>query len=78
MPAMNVNVQQTTFFALEEAVRRTGWDKNRITDEALTKYLEELAEDEELTRLADEAYKRYLESGEKAIPAEEVYAAAGF
>ncbi len=70
---MNVNVQQKTFFALEEAVQRTGWDRNRITDEALSKYLAELAEDTELAHRADEAYKRYLESGEQTIPAEQVY-----
>ena len=73
MPAMNVNVRQKTLCNLEAAVRRTGLNKSRITDCALTKYLAELEEDQEDARLADEVYAKYIKNEEKAVPAEEVY-----
>lgn len=77
MPAMSVSVKTKTLFDLEKAVQLTGWNKSRITDEALTRYLAELAEDSEDARLADEAYARFRASGEKAVSAEEVYKKLG-
>ena len=77
MPAMSVSVKTKTFTDLEQAVRMTGWNKSKITDDALTKYLAELFEDEEDARIAEAAYSRFVASGEKAIPAEQVYEELG-
>ena len=77
MPAMSVSVKSKTLFALEQAVLKTGWNKSRITDEALTRYLAELAEDEEDAKLGEEAYSRFLASGQSSVPAEQVYKELG-
>ncbi len=73
MPAMSVSVKTKTLYDLENAVQMTGWNKSKITDDALTKYLAELFEDKEDARIGEEAYSRFLASGEKAIPAGQVY-----
>lgn len=72
MPAISVSVKTKTLFDLEQAVAKTGWNKSRITDEALTRYLAELAEDAEDAKLGEEAYSRFLASGKSAIPSEQV------
>lgn len=77
MPAMSVSVKSKTFTDLETAVQMTGWNKSKITDDALTKYLAELFEDDEDARIGEEAYERFRASGEKSIPAEQVYKELG-
>ena len=77
MPAISVSVKTKTLYDLERAVERTGWNKSRITEEALTRYFAELAEDDEDARIGKEAYSRFMASGEKAVPADAVYKELG-
>ena len=77
MPAMSVSVKAKIFTDLESAVQMTGWNKSKIIDDALTKYLAELFEDDEDARIGEEAYARFVASGEKAIPAQQVYKELG-
>lgn len=77
MPAINVSVKEETLYDLERAVERTGWNKSKITEEALKRYFSELAEDSEDARMGEEAYARFKASGEKAIPADAVYKELG-
>ena len=77
MPAISVSVKTKTLFDLEQAVAKTGWNKSRITDEALTRYLAELVEDAEDAKLGEEAYSRFLASGKNAIPSDKVYEKLG-
>lgn len=77
MPAMSVSVKAKTIYDLETAVRLTGWNKSRITDDALTKYLAEILEDKADAMIGEQAYSRFVASGEKAIPASEVYKGLG-
>lgn len=77
MPAISVSVKTKTLYDLEQAVERTGWNKSKITEEALQRFFAELAEDSEDARMADEAYSRFKESGEKTLSASEVYKELG-
>ncbi|MBQ7158694.1 MAG: hypothetical protein IJS09_04610 [Treponema sp.] len=77
MPAISVSVKTKTLYDLEQAVKRTGWNKSKITEEALTRFFSELDEDAEDAKMADEAYSRFKASGEKAYTASEVYKELG-
>lgn len=77
MPAISVSVKTKTLYDLEQAVARTGWNKSKITEEALNRFFSELEEDAEDARMADEAYSRFKASGEAAVPAEQVYKELG-
>ena len=77
MPAIRISVKTQTLFALEQAVAKTGWNKSRIAEEALTRYFSELAEDAEDAKIGEEAYAKFKASGEKSIPADEVYKELG-
>ncbi|MBR6078628.1 MAG: hypothetical protein IKQ66_06320 [Treponema sp.] len=77
MPAISVSVKTKTLYDLEKAVERTGWNKSKITELALQRFFTELSEDAEDARMADEAYSRFKASGEKAVPASEVYKELG-
>ncbi|MBD5436883.1 MAG: hypothetical protein HDR36_10390 [Treponema sp.] len=73
MPAISVSIKTDTLYNLERAVKRTGWNKSKIAEEALNRFLSELAEDSEDARMGEEAYAKFKASGEKAIPADAVY-----
>ncbi|MBD5437351.1 MAG: hypothetical protein HDR37_06415 [Treponema sp.] len=73
MPAISVSIKTDTLYNLERAVKRTGWNKSKIAEEALNRFLSELAEDSEDARIGEEAYAKFKASGEKAIPADAVY-----
>lgn len=77
MPAISVSVKTKTLYDLEQAVVRTGWNKSKITEEALNRFFSELAEDAEDARMADEAYTRFKASGEKTYTSSEVYKELG-
>ena len=77
MPAISVSIKTDTLYNLERAVKRTGWNKSKIAEEALNRFLSELAEDSEDARMGEEAYAKFKASGEKAIPADAVYKELG-
>ena len=52
MPAISVSVKTKTLYDLEQAVKRTGWNKSKITEEALTRFFSELDEDAEDAKMA--------------------------
>ena len=47
MPAISVSVKTKTLYDLEIAVQRTGLNKSKITEDALTRYLAEILEDDD-------------------------------
>lgn len=54
-----------------------GCTKSWLMNKALEQYLLELEEDAEDYKIAEKRWKEYLASGEKTIPAEEVYKGLG-
>ena len=77
MPAISVSVKTKTLYDLEIAVQRIGLNKSKITEDALTRYLAEILEDDNDARAGEEAFAKFKASGEKAIPAEQVYKELG-
>ena len=58
MPAISVSIKTDTLYNLERAVKRTGWNKSKIAEEALNRFLSELAEDSEDARIGEESSRR--------------------
>ncbi|HKL85695.1 MAG TPA: hypothetical protein VJ861_05130 [Treponemataceae bacterium] len=77
MASLSVSLKPKLLVRLDEFAEKYGYTKSRIAEEAITKYLTEMEEDKADAHRAEEAWKAFEESGEKAIPATEVYEALG-
>jgi len=73
MPAMSVSVKPAVYIDLENAVTQTGFTKSKIVEKALEQYLLELKEDKEDALAGENAWNEFVNSGKKAIPADDVY-----
>ena len=75
MPTMTIN--NTLYQELEQAAKMTGWTTTAVLEAALCRYFAELQEDAEDAARAEKAWNDFVISGEKAIPAEELYQELG-
>ena len=75
MPTVTMN--NTLYQELEQAAKMTGWTTTAVLEAALSRYFAELQEDAEDTARAEKAWNDFIASGEKAIPAEELYQELG-
>ena len=75
MPTMTMT--NTLYQELEQAAKMTGWTTNAVLEVALRRYLAELREDAEDAARAEKAWNDFVASGEKTIPAEELYQELG-
>ena len=71
MPTMTMT--NTLYQELEQAAKMTGWTTTAVLEAALRRYFAELREDAEDAARAEKAWNDFVDSGEKAIPAEELY-----
>ena len=70
MPTMTMT--QKAYRELEQAAQMSGATKDVVLENALSRYLAELQEDAEDTRLAEKAWKEFEESGEQTYTISEV------
>ena len=70
MPTMTMT--QKAYRELEQAAQMSGATKDIVLENALSRYLAELQEDAEDTRLAEKAWKEFEESGEQTYTISEV------
>ena len=70
MPTMTIT--QKAYRELEQAAQMSGATKDIVLENALSRYLAELQEDAEDTRLAEKAWKEFEESGEQTYTISEV------
>ncbi len=57
---------------LLHVAHKTGLPESKVTENALTAYLDELLEDLDDIEAADRAYAEYIASGKKSISAEQM------
>ena len=79
MPALNVNVnvKDDVYKTYVKYTKMTGCTMNQVAENALTKYLDEILEDLDDLEAAEKAYAEFEASGQKTIPAEELYKELG-
>ena len=79
MAKVAVKVNKDISLRLKDFASGTGLSKSKIASKAIAKYLDELeAEEDRLdAQEAEEAWLEFVASGEKTIPADEVFKEAG-
>ena len=79
MAKVAVKVNKDISLRLNDFASGTGLSKSKIASKAIAKYLDELEakEDRLDAQEAEEAWLEFVASGEKTIPADEVFKEAG-
>ncbi len=77
MATLSLNLNEDVLLALTVLAKETGRSRSSYANEAIAKFLQEREEDAEDYKLAEEAWNEFVASGEKGIPAEEVYKELG-
>ncbi len=74
MASLSVHLEPTLLERVNEAVKKYGFTKQMITENALTQYLNELEEDRQDTLQAEKAWYEFVASGKKTISSKEMWA----
>ncbi len=73
MSAVSLSINSRLYTKLEEISAITGIEKHAITEKALEQYLQELLEDIEDAKIGEKAWEEFVATGQKGIPASDVY-----
>lgn len=77
MPAISVSVKADVYLGLENAVKSSGYTKSKITEMALSKFLEELEEEKQDLEMALKISAEVDSGKMKTYSAEDVYKELG-
>ncbi len=77
MASLSLNLKEDVLLNLSMLAKETGRSRSYYANEALSEYLKEKLEDIEDYQIAERAWKEFVASGKKTIPAEEVYKELG-
>ena len=72
MPAISVSLKADVYIGLENAAKSSGFTKSKITEMALSRFLEEMKENQEDAELGISAWNDFVASGKKGKSLAEV------